>query len=331
MNRKAQFVSAVLKKKGSQRAAGSAFAPVNIALVKYWGKRDQELNLPVTNSLSYTLSIGTHTSISLADRQDAIWLNDVPLSLEHPIARRLIAFCDLFRPDPATYFQIKTKNEVPTGAGLASSASGFAALTMAMNDLFGWDLDRRELSLLARLGSGSACRSLFDGFVEWHTGSREDGLDSFAERLDVEWPEFSVEPWILSSEQKAIDSRKAMQATIEHSSLYAAWPAKVAHDLSALKRALFDRDFDTLGAICENNALTMHATMIATAPPIIYWTEESLRAMRLVWQWRKNGLPIYFTMDAGPNLKLIFLKKDEATVRTLILSSKVYYPTSKCL
>jgi diphosphomevalonate decarboxylase len=318
MNRKAQFVSAVLKEKGSHKRTGSAFAPVNIALVKYWGKRDQELNLPVTNSLSYTLSIGTHTSISFDDRQDAIWLNDVRLALEHPIAKRLFDFCDLFRPDPTTYFQIKTKNEVPTGAGLASSASGFAALTMAMNDLLGWNLDRKSLSLLARLGSGSACRSLFDGFVEWHAGCQEDGLDSFAERLDVEWPELVLEPWILSPEQKAIDSRKAMQATIEHSSLYAAWPAKVANDLTAIKRALFARDFDKLGAICENNALTMHATMIAAEPSIIYWTEETLRAMRLVWQWRKNGLPIYFTMDAGPNLKLIFLKKDEATVRTLI-------------
>lgn len=319
MNRKTQFVSSILKQSYSpQNSEASAFAPVNIALIKYWGKRDQELNLPVTSSLSYTLSVGTHTTVSLDDKQDAVWLNGEPVAPAHPFSQRLIHFCDLFRPNKETYFHIKTKNEIPTGAGLASSASGFAALTMALNALFDWNLDKKSLSLLARLGSGSACRSLFDGFVEWHAGSDPQGLDSFAERLDIEWPELQLGLWVLSSEQKSIDSRKAMQCTMERSSLYSAWPSKVASDLVAIKEALSARDFGQLGAISENNALTMHATMIAAEPSIIYWTEESLRAMRQVWQWRKEGLPIYFTMDAGPNLKLIYLQRDEPTIRSLL-------------
>lgn len=321
---KQQFVSSIIKeKKQPAHSEGSAFAPVNIALVKYWGKRDQELNLPVTNSLSFTLSAGTHTTISLNDKANAIWLNDTPLTTDSPFSKRLIQFCDLFRPDDHTFFHVKTTNDIPTGAGLASSASGFAALTLALNALFDWNLDKKSLSLLARIGSGSASRSLFDGFVEWHAGSRSDGLDSFAERLDVKWQELSLGLWILSSEQKPIDSRQAMQSTVEESTLYTAWPLKVEKDLASIKKALFSHDFALLGATSENNALAMHATMIASWPPIVYWLEESLRAMRQVWQWRKEGLQVYFTMDAGPNIKLLFLKKDRDIIQNLVPSLQI--------
>lgn len=324
MSKRKELVSFVLQKsKSLLKEKGSAFAPVNIALVKYWGKRDQELNLPMTNSLSFTLSVGTTTTVSINTTADSVWLNDKPLSLDTPFSRRLIEFCDLFRPNTTTYFDVKTTNDIPTGAGLASSASGFAALTLALNDLFSWNLDKKNLSLLARMGSGSACRSLFDGFVEWHAGSMVNGTDSFAERLDVDWPDLRLGLWILSTEQKPIDSRQAMQSTVEHSSLYASWPAKVAQDLLSLKQALFSHDFALLGQTSENNALAMHATMIASWPPIVYWLEESLKAMRQVWQWRKEGLQVYFTMDAGPNIKLLFLEKDRETIRKLLPTLKI--------
>lgn len=307
---KQRLVQTILSRAArNPKEKASAFAPANIALIKYWGKREQELNLPITDSLSKSLSVGTHTTLSISD-EDAVWLNDTKLAHDTPFAKRLFAFCDLFRP-ASTRLHIHTTNEIPTGAGLASSASGFAALTLALNELFGWQLDAKNLSLLARLGSGSACRSLFEGFVQWHAGSRPDGLDSFAEPLDLHWPELQIGLRIVSAEQKPIDSRRAMQNTVATSSLYGSWPAKVAHDLVAIKEAIRVRDFEAFGSLCETNSLAMHATMIASSPPILYWLPETVAAMHQVWQWRKEGLAVYFTMDAGPNLKLLFLATEQ--------------------
>ncbi len=294
----------------------SAFAPTNIALIKYWGKRHQELNLPVTDSLSKSLSVGTKTTLSLSS-EDAVWLNGEKLSSDTTFVQRLFAFCDLFR-SPNTFLHIHTTNEIPTSAGLASSASGFAALTLALNELFGWNLERQKLSILARLGSGSACRSLFDGFVQWHAGVRDDGLDSFAEPIEAPWEELQMGLWIVSREKKPIDSRRAMQITSQTSHLYASWPAQVSHDLAALKEAIKERDFEALGTICENNCLAMHATMISSAPPILYWLPETVAAMHQVWQWRKAGIGVFFTMDAGPNLKLLFLKSSQEKLLQLL-------------
>lgn len=160
----------------------TTFAPVNIALIKYWGKRDDQLNLPVTNSLSIALPTkGTTTTIRINHTtHDTYWLNGESVDKNSEFFNRLHYFCDLFRFHPSYHFDIDTKNNIPTAAGLASSASGFAALTLAFNQLFRLTLEKSELSILARLGSGSACRSLWDGCVEWEKGQREDGLDSFA-------------------------------------------------------------------------------------------------------------------------------------------------------
>ena len=176
----------------SSLQTASAFAPANIALCKYWGKRDSELNLPMTSSLSVSLGDkGTCTKISVND-QDKIILNGDMLSLDLPFAKRLIAYLDLFRTQDHLHFSIETTNNIPTGAGVASSASGFAALVLALDKLFQWQLDKKHLSILARLGSGSACRSLWQGFVKWHVGVRGDGMDSVAEPLSIEWPNFRM-------------------------------------------------------------------------------------------------------------------------------------------
>jgi len=291
-----------------QKASASAFAPANIALIKYWGKRNSELNLPVTSSLSLSLASGTHTTISVAER-DSVSLNGTILSADDPFTKRLFAFCDLFRA-PNTHFHIETKNEIPTAAGFASSSSGFAALTLALNDLFSWQLDRKSLSILARLGSGSACRSLYSGFVLWHRGTSDDGMDSFAEPLGETWPELTLELITISSEKKPIDSRTAMQKTIETSPLYQAWPAQVAADLPLMQHAIREKDFSLLGKVAEQNALAMHATMIASSPSILYWHPETVTWMHKIWNMRHEGHEVYFTLDAGPNLKL--LRADKA-------------------
>ncbi len=306
MNRK-ECVNILLAGRPSvPRSAGRASAPANIALCKYWGKRDAELNLPVTSSLSVSLGeLGAETEIARAG-SDEVWLNGEALAPDHSFTRRAMAFLDLFRPEPGFQFALRTRSTVPVAAGLASSASGFAALVRALDDLFGWGLDRRALSILARMGSGSAARSVYEGFVEWHAGSAPDGMDSFAEPLPEIWPGLRIGLLLVSKAAKPIGSRDAMNRTVATSALYRAWPEKVSDDLLDIREAIRARDFDRLGRSAESNALAMHATMAAAWPPVVYWTEDSVRMMHRIWALRAAGLPVYFTMDAGPNLKLLY-------------------------
>lgn len=297
------------------KSTGRGVAPANIALCKYWGKRDDALNLPVTASLSISLGpLGTETEVSVSPAGDTVTLNGASVPADAPFARRLLSYLEDALGPERPRLQVATRNSIPTAAGLASSASGFAALVRALDDLFDWRLDHRSLSILARLGSGSAARSLFHGFVEWHAGARADGMDSFAERLPVEWPDFRVGLLTVSAKPKEIGSRDAMKRTVRTSPLYAAWPEKVAADLETVRDAIAARDFDALGRAAESNALTMHATSLGAWPPVLFWLPESVERMRQVWSRRADGWPVYFTMDAGPNLKLIFLARHEASV-----------------
>ena len=289
-------------------------------MVKYWGKRNQELNLPITDSLSLSLPVGTKTTVRFNSRSDRLVFNGKELKFNDAAFVRVKNFLDLFRldlfrNDSQIYFDVITDNEVPTAAGLASSASGFAALVQALDSLFGWKLQKSQLSILARLGSGSASRSLYPGFVQWHRGLSNDGFDSFAEPLNILWPDLCFGLWIISSAKKPIDSRDAMNTTVQTSKLYDAWPSIVEKDMQALKQALYCQDFTLFGSIAESNAMAMHATMHASTPSIMYWLPESILAMQQIWQFRKEGLKLYFTMDAGPNLKVLFLESDRAQIQ----------------
>lgn len=310
-----------------RKDSGSAFAPANIALCKYWGKRDEELNLPVTPSLSVSLGeLGTHTTVAPHPGQDAVILNDRPLPADSRFAVSVSAYLDLFRPAPDAFFLVRTRNTVPTAAGVASSASGFAALALALDELFGWKLARKDLSILARLGSGSACRSVCGGFVEWHAGSAADGMDCFAEPLDARWPDLRLGLVSVSTEPKAVSSRDGMRRTCATSALYAAWPAKVARDLVLLKQAIAALDFALLGGVAESNALAMHATALAASPPVLYWLPGSVAALHRVWALREEGLQAYITMDAGPNVKLLFLADSTAAVEASFPGIEVTIP-----
>ena len=293
-----------------------AFAPTNIALCKYWGKRNTEINLPMTSSLSIALpDKGALTTLSEnKENHDVIILNDKELAADSDFVKRVVEFLNLFRVEKKWFLKIEIKMNIPVAAGLASSACGFASLVLALKELFAWKLEMKELSILARLGSGSAARSLWNGFVEWHAGVQSDGMDSYAEPLDFEWPELCVGILEISNKEKPISSRNAMQHTVDSSPFYTSWPKKVARDKVILRQALQGKNFSLLGGVSESNALAMHATMLSSWPPICYFLPETMVAMHKIWELRKNGLEIYFTQDAGPNLKLLFLNKNKDEV-----------------
>jgi diphosphomevalonate decarboxylase len=289
-----------------QQQSASVFAPANIALCKYWGKRDGVFNLPVTDSLSISLgNLGSDCRLSLAE-EDQVYLGGELLPEESAFVKRLQGFLDMFRGENGYHYRVETSNTVPTAAGFASSASGFASIVMALNQLHGWGLSDQILSCFARIGSGSACRSLWNGFVHWHAGSSADGADSYGEPLHFAWPSIRIGLVHVTAEKKPIASREAMNRTVETSSLYAGWSEQVQKDLPLMLEAIHTQDFGSLGMLSEQNALAMHATMIAARPPVFYWKKRTLEVMHHVWEARAEGIPVYFTIDAGPNVKLLF-------------------------
>jgi diphosphomevalonate decarboxylase len=298
-----------------------AFAPANIALCKYWGKRERELNLPQTSSLSISLGEkGATTQLAVIEAEaDVVFLNDVPVPANTEFYRRLVAFLDLFRNK--YYFKVTISSNLPIAAGLATSASGFAAVVLALNKLFQWQVPKETLSIFARLGSGSAARSITTGFVEWQAGRLSDGFDSYAVALPLRWETLCVGLLIFNQAAKKIGSRDAMQQTVATSPFYAAWPALVASDLEQLKIAIMDKNLSKMGFIAESNALAMHATMQAARPAIIYSEPATISAMQQIWQMREAGINVFFTQDAGPNLKLLF--EESALLDVLQFFSKL--------
>ena len=308
-------------------AQASAYAPSNIALSKYWGKREASFNLPVTSSLSISLAKhGTNTGLSVIDAlAHQVILNGEEVDATGNFAIKVTQWLDRVLPRNLK-LRIDTVNTVPTAAGLASSASGFAALTLATNALMGWQLPEHQLSVLARLGSGSASRSLWHGFVKWQAGEQADGSDSVAFPLQQQWPQLKMGLLTISSQTKAVSSREGMARTIATSPLYKQWPQKAELDLAVIEAAIEANDFETMAKTAEHNAMSMHATMSAAWPPLVYWQPESLTQMQKVWQLREQGLPLYLTMDAGPNLKLLFEAKHQTDVEAAFAEVQIISP-----
>lgn len=325
MNRQ-EVVDSILREKGEQPSeVGSAFAPSNIALSKYWGKRDVELNLPFTSSISVSLGHrGAFTSIELGER-DEYWLNGRLVSKDSEFARRMHDYLNLFRKH-GEHFVVRTKLNIPLSAGFASSACGFASLVLALNDLYGWQLSRRELSILARLGSGSACRSLHEGFVLWQAGVDADGWDSYGMPLEVVWPELCIGMLVIDSAPKAISSREAMLATVVSSPLYPRWVEQAAEDVQGIYNAIMQHNLVEMGEIAERNAMAMHAVIRSSVPPINYSSWETLQLIEQVQRIRQSGIPIYFTQDAGPNLQLIFASSQMEVLKQLFPNMEVVAP-----
>lgn len=308
----------------------TATAHANIALIKYWGKANDELIIPRTSSLSLTLdelyttttvrflsgdetgldaSIGGKAAVVATNRQDRATLDGKPVT-GRPM-ERISALLDIVRElagisAPA---EVTSLNTVPTAAGLASSASGFAALAGAAAAAAGLDLSEKELSRLARRGSGSASRSIFGGLAIWHAG--HDDESSYAEPLEagVNGGAFANElaliVLVLNAGTKAISSREAMRLTIETSPVYEPWIRQHADHLAEARAAVAERDLTRLGEAAEANALGMHAAMRASTPSVDYLSEASHAALRAVRDARAAGFPAWATMDAGPNVKVL--------------------------
>ncbi|MEM6726923.1 MAG: diphosphomevalonate decarboxylase [Pseudomonadota bacterium] len=303
-----------------------AFAPSNIALSKYWGKRDAALNLPLNSSLSISLGAwGTRTKVGPADKDQIVFNGDV-LPAGYDFSRKIVRFVERFRRWQRAPLRIETENSIPTAAGLASSASGFAALAKALNGAWQLGLSPEQLSLLSRYGSGSATRSHWQGFARWEKGEAPDGSDSFARGLGVDWPAFRIAIVPVDTGPKAKSSTDGMRHTVETSPLFAPWPARAEADCDAMEAAVRARDFATLGPLVEANALAMHATMMAARPALAYLKAGSWRVLEALWAARDQGLAAYATMDAGPNIKLVFEAQSTDDVLSLYPSSEVIDP-----
>jgi len=284
----------------------TAIAFANIAFVKYWGNLDDELRIPSNGSISMNLDgLTSHTRVHFDPgfRQDALMLNGE--MAVHPALQRASALLDRVRALAGLqeFAQIESYNNFPTGTGIASSASGFAALTLAASRAAGLDLDQTALSRLARTASGSACRSIPGGFVEWQAGS--DDLDSYA---------FSIAPpnhWdlvdciaIISHTHKHTTSQQG-HSLANTSPLQAGRISGASERLHLCRKAISERDFDALADVIELDSNMMHAVMLTSTPRLMYWLPATVQVMQTVQHWRKSGIPAAYTIDAGPNVHVI--------------------------
>ncbi len=294
-------------------------AHANIALIKYWGKEDEVLAIPNNSSLSLTLDkFYTETEVEFSSEftSDEFYLNGVK---DDATLSKVSNFTDLFRKLKGINDRVivRSVNYVPTAAGLASSASAFAALGKAINVALDLNLSDEELSTYVRQGSGSATRSLYGGLVQWTKGNSHES--SKAVRIDPANFDIGMVVVIVNSKEKKISSREGMKQTVLTSPFYPAWPSEAEKDLDLMKVAIKNQDLEAIGKIAENNALKMHATMMAANPAIIYMEEKSMQAIRLVHELRAEGITAYFTMDAGPNVKIICQLSQAEVIKAKLL------------
>lgn len=293
--------------------SATAVAHPNIALCKYWGKRDARLNLPSTPSLSLTLApFRTRTTVTWGAATDSVIFNGVENTSSEgrkilTTLDRIAALTGIARP-PCT---ITTDNDFPTAAGLASSASGFAALVVAANAAADAGLSTYMQAIIARQGSGSATRSLQGGWVEWTLGEAPDGSDSFGRQIaPADHWDVRMLVVLVRSGPKEIGSTDGMNHTMRTSPYYPAWVVQAPADVEEARVAVFDRDLERLGRVTERSALRMHASMMAADPAVLYWKPETLTALEVVREARKDGLSGWATMDAGPNVKVLCAASD---------------------
>ncbi len=295
----------------------TAIAHPNIALCKYWGKRDRALNLPATPSLSLTLApFATRTTVNWGAEADEAWLNGQ--LLEGKEARRIFMCLDLLDPWRPRCV-VTSENNFPTAAGLASSSSGFAALVLAADAASGRGRPVEELAVFARRGSGSATRSLFGGWVEWPMGARADGADSHGV------PIAGADHWdvrmlvaVLAPGPKETSSTDGMLHTQRTSPYFPVWTECAPNDVDEARVAVKACDLEALGRIVERSAMRMHASMLAADPPLCYWRAGTLAAVEAVRRLRASGVGAWYTMDAGPNVKVLCAAADAERVRVAL-------------
>ena len=286
----------------------TAIAHPNIALVKYWGKAPGPRNTPATPSLSITLDAFSTTTTVAEAAQDGFALNGRVLA-DAKVARFLRTLREHFDLPPLS---VTSTNDFPTGCGLASSASGFAALVTAIDGAFGLGLNARQRSAWARRGSGSAARSIVGGFG----ALRDDGEDWTAEALlpaDA-WP-LNVVIGITATTPKAVGSTAGMERSRRTSPFFGAWLASTEADYAAACQAVAARDFAALARVAESSCLKMHGVALASEPGLLYWNGATVAAMHCVRGLREAGLQVFFTVDAGPQIKAVCVPDDVEVVR----------------
>lgn len=292
----------------------TAIAQPNIALIKYWGKVDEDLIIPATDSISVTLDgFPTTTTVTLTDGPtDTAELNGTELHADE--LGRIIQVLDRVRhlSGMTARAHVRSVNTIPTAAGLASSAAGFAALAMAALDAYGLDTDRRDVSRLARLGSGSASRSAYGGLVHWQRGS--DDRSSYAVPLEWRGDPLALVIAQLSAARKKVSSRSGMTRTIETSPFYPGWVTSNQELVHRALDAIESSDLGTLGELTELSTMRMHASMLGAEPPLRYLTAESFAVIDEVQRIREEGLTAYSTADAGPNVKILTRLSDVQTI-----------------
>ncbi len=294
----------------------STLSHPNIAFIKYWGNRNNILRIPSNGSISMNLaSLETRTTVETCPefQSDGLTLNgrnETGTALE-----RVKTFLNLLRKISGRniYAHVRSENNFPLSAGIASSASAFAALAAAGSRAFGLYLSEKELSILARRGSGSASRSIPGGFVEWHTG--RTNADSFAETIAPadHWELFDCVA-VITKQPKKIGSTEGHQLA-DTSPLQAARVKDAPRRLDICRKAILEKDFDSLAEIIELDSDMMHAVMMTSRPPLRYWTPKSLEVMLEVTSWRKNGIPAAYTLDAGPNVHVICPKTHASQIQ----------------
>lgn len=300
----------------------TALAHPNIALVKYWGKRDEARVLPHQSSLSVTLApLLVKTTVEFRPGADEVEINGKDAVGQE--RERVLQLLDRVRRGTSLgAARVVSRGDFPASAGLASSAAAFAALAVASRAAAGLPRDFRAESILARLGSGSACRSIQGGVCAWRRGESADGHDSFAEQLfpQAHWPELRLVVAVVSREKKDVKSREGMRMTVETSPYYPAWTRDAEQEVGRATELIRRRDLGGLGDLAERNAWRMHAASLAADPPLCYLKPATLELILRLPAARALGLPVWFTLDAGPNPVLLTDAAHESKVAELARS-----------
>ena len=277
----------------------------NIAIIKYWGKKAEKEMVPATSSISLTLeNMYTETTLSPlpADATaDVFYINgQLQNEAEHKKMSKII---DRYRPEGAGFVRIDTKNNMPTAAGLSSSSSGLSALVKACNAYFQLGLNRKDLALEAKFASGSSSRSFYGPLAAWD----KDSGEIYPVETELKLAMIML---VLEDQKKPISSRDGMKLCVETSTTFEEWIRQSEQDYEDMLVYLKENDFKKVGELTEKNALAMHATTKTATPSFSYLTDASYEAMDFVRQLRKQGESCYFTMDAGPNVKVLCLEED---------------------
>lgn len=303
----------------------------NIALIKYWGKRNEDINIPANSSLSITLddTLQTKTSILFSDKliRDSLIINGEEYNLKdtkNEVVDYTIRILQEMRRMAGTNSKalIVSHNNFPTAAGLASSASGSATLAFVAAHALDLNLSPKEISILSRKISGSSCRSLFGGFVAWHKGEKEDGSDSLAEQVVDEhyWPEVIDVIGIVSEKKKRVSTRAGHKHTIRTSELFKIRPEIAERRFGKMVEAIKKKDFETMAEITMRDSNSIHATMLDSYPPIFYMNDTSREIVYAITDLNESeGKPIAaYTFDAGPNAQIITLEKHRQKIVDLV-------------